>query len=469
MRGRCLAAAALAFAAAFAGAGEVTSLPVPPEYAAAPRGFREFDLRDWRFAKDDGALERSPRDVGALEWREVSIPHDWAIEGPFDPAGDGDTGKLPWKGAAWYSTRLPPHFVGYIVFEGVMARSRVFLGGEERGGSDYGYLGFSFPVEKADAARELLVRVDTFAHESRWYPGAGVYRPVRAIWAEGETVAPDSLKIVAESLAPEKATVAVSFDTNSRTGLSFRVEIESPRLWDVDDPHLYEIEVLGRRFRFGLRSAAFTADGGFFLNGRRVELRGACLHADLGILGMAFSKSAARRQLEILKDAGFNAVRTAHNCPAPGLLDLCDEMGLLVWDECFDKWDAKAGRASGQNLEEYVAHYLGLFARRDRNHPCVVAWSIGNEIDRASEKRPDGTTRARCRLFREAVRAEDATRPVAIASCEWFAGLAEGGDYDDLDVVGMNYMGRYAYYHERRPLVPVVESESASCVATQGF
>ena len=446
-----------------------TPIEVPGRYAEKPDGYAEIELRDWKFAKDDDALGKDPNAIGKLAWKMVKVPHDWAIEGPFNPLGDGGTGKLPWKGAGWYSTVLPASFSGYIVFEGVMARSRAFLDGVEVGGSDYGYMGYFFRVEKSAHERTLLVRVDTFAHKSRWYPGAGIYRPVRAIRFEGETVVPDSVKIVTKELTPERAVAEVSFDTNLSRGHSFCITVDKPRLWDVDDPHLYSVTVLGRKLKFGFRNAQFTVDKGFWLNGRRVEIRGACLHSDLGILGMEFNVSAARRQLRILKEAGFNAVRMAHNCPAPGLLDLCDEMGMLVWNECFDKWDALSGRMPSQNLEEYVSKYLRRFVRRDRLHPCVVIWSMGNEIGHNTDEKQDGTTRERCRLFRQVIREEDSTRPVGIASCEFYETMIKEGDYDDLDVVGYNYMGRYSFYRKGRSNIPVVESESASCVALQGF
>ena len=450
-------------------AGAETAIEVPGRYAEKPDGYAEIELRDWKFAKDDDALGKDPNAIGKLAWKTVKVPHDWAIEGPFNPLGDGGTGKLPWKGAGWYSTVLPASFSGYIVFEGVMARSRAFLDGIEVGGSDYGYMGYFFRVEKSAHERTLLVRADTFVHKSRWYPGAGIYRPVRAIRFEGETVVPDSVRIETKELTPERAVAEVAFDTNLSRGHSFCITVNKPRLWDVDDPHLYSVTVLGRKLKLGFRNAQFTVDKGFWLNGRRVEIRGACLHSDLGILGMEFNVSAARRQLRILKEAGFNAVRTAHNCPAPGLLDLCDEMGMLVWNECFDKWDALSGRMPSQNLEEYVSKYLRRFVRRDRLHPCVVIWSMGNEIGHNTGEKQDGTTRERCRLFRQVIRGEDSTRPVGIASCEFYETMIKEGDYDDLDVVGYNYMGRYAFYRQGRKNIPVVESESASCVALQGF
>ena len=416
----------------------------------------------------------------ASDWQKVEVPHDWAIAGPFDPLGEGETGKLPWKGRGTYRLTLEspgelrPGWTNELVFEGVMARSRVVFNGRELGGSDYGYMGYRVDLTPfiKPGNNELRVEVDTLDHRSRWYPGAGIYRRVLLEQSFGPRVLPDTMAIVAGEISPAAAVVNVSCETTlGPTNFSFRVE--NPRLWDVADaePKLYTLEFMGQRFRYGIRSFEFTVDRGFMLNGRRVEIRGACLHSDLGILGMAFNRSAMRRQLARMKEMGFNAVRTSHNCPSPELLELCDEMGLLVWNECFDKWDSTAGRRPEQNLEEYVAKYLERFVRRDRNHPSVIVWSIGNEIDSMTSdpQSKDGTTRERCRLFRETVRRFDKTRPVSIASCAWYDAVVAGCEYDDLDLVGWNYSTRYAFYRAKRPSQPVIESESASCIASSGF
>ena len=180
---------------------------------------------------------------------------------------------------------------------------------------------------------------------------------------------------------------------------------------------------------------------------------------------MAFDVTAARRQLAILKDMGVNAIRTSHNPPAPQFLDLCDRMGFVVWDECFDKWDGTAARGNA-NLEEYVTRNLKAFVRRDRNHPCVVVWSIGNEIPLSTADYPSGVTRARCRMFREAVRSEDATRPVGIGAWE---GEATAHCFADLDLTGWNYARRYMTMKRMFPAKPIVYTESCSSFSDYGF
>lgn len=400
----------------------------------------------------------------------VSLPHDWAIAGPFDLTKDGGSGRLPWKGVGYYRRRLDMPAEGFadriargvkLVFDGVMCRSRVFVNGREAGGNDYGYIGYEAEIAPflRPGANEILVKADTLDLSSRWYPGAGIYRRVRLMEGVRETPF-----IYTTDVSPASAVVHVEAPWTN-----FTFKVEKPRLWSFDDPHLYELCLEGVTYRYGIRSFAFKPDAGFFLNGRRVQLHGVNLHADLGILGMAYNRSAARRQLLRMKEMGVNALRTSHNPVAPETLDLCDELGIFVWDECFDKWDATSGRKD-RNLEEYVDEQLERLVKRDRNHPCVFAWSIGNEIHPVSQdpaKHAAGTTRARCRRFRETVRRFDRTRPVGIGSC--FSGdVLKSDDYDDLDITGWNYGGQYANYYKRFPDRPVLYTESASTVSSYG-
>ncbi|MBR1920644.1 MAG: DUF4982 domain-containing protein, partial [Kiritimatiellae bacterium] len=411
-------------------------------------------------------------------------PHDWAIAGPFDPALDGNTGKLPWRGVGWYrrTLDLPKDAAGKFValrFGGVMASPEVFLNGEKVGGWDYGYMSFEVDISakvRFGEKNELLVKADTTGVKSRWYPGAGLYRDVvlvvedaedRAIWG--------SVKITTPEVTPARAKVRVSYLTPvSSSEIVNEFEVERPVLWDVTNPKLYETVVCGRTYRYGIRTAAFTADDGFHLNGRRVQLKGVNLHADLGPLGMAFDKGAMRRQLEVMKDMGVNALRTSHNAPAPEVLDLCDELGIVVWDECFDKWDETAGIGEGEDPGALVERNLRQFVRRDRNHPCVVCWSIGNEIApegphpwRKGKHYPQGVNEARCRRFRDVVRAEDETRPVGAGCC--FSESVGRGDYAALDLTGWNYRGMYDKMKAKYPDKPVVYSESASAFSSWGY
>ena len=444
----------------------------------------EFKL-DW---KDTSPASR--RIDGDGLWHPVRIPHDWAIEGPFAAdLKDGNTGKLPWRGKGSYRLFLdiPSAAKGRFValrFGGVMSRPEVFLNGERVGGWDYGYMSFEVDVSgrvRFGERNELLVKVDTTSHHSRWYPGAGIYRDVKLVIEDPEDRALyGSVKITTPKISAEEATVRVEYLTPvTSTVIVNEFTVKNPRFWDVNDPYLYTTRICGKDYRYGIRRAEFTADDGFHLNGRRVQLRGVNLHSDLGPLGMAFSRDAMRRQLERMKDMGVNALRTSHNACDPQVLDLCDELGIVVWNECFDKWDGTAGIRADEKLEEVVSRNLRQFVRRDRNHPSVVVWSIGNEIRPADENDiwgitgskdnlyAPGTTRERCRLFREAVRSEDATRPVGMGCC--FQSAIAKGHYDDLDLTGWNYGEQYRQMRGKYPAKPVVYSESASAFSSAGY
>ena len=422
----------------------------------------------WQFRKE-----------GEAAWRTVEVPHDWAIEGPFKKDGDENTGKLPWVGVGHYRRTFAAEALqkgrrAFLEFDGVMASPKVKVNGVDVGGWDYGYMGFRVEITKALKEGENIVEVtaDTRDHKSRWYPGAGIYRDVRFAVYRPEDADPTTVFIRTPSITPEEALVAVTWKNFDGSDDQWDFKVRKPRLWDVDDPYLYTCELRGQEFRYGIRTIELTTDG-LHLNGRRVQLQGVCNHADLGPLGMAFNRSAARRQLEILKDMGVNALRTSHNCPAPQLLDLCDEMGILVWDECFDKWDGTAGRCPDQKLEDYVVRNLDAFVRRDRNHPCVFCYSTGNEIPPANCKKdnwgggsPDGHTPERNALFAWTIRAADPTRATAMG-CSWTNGVPLG-NYDGYDLTGWNYTELYQRMHARKPFMPLVYSESASALSGYG-
>ena len=484
-------------------------------YALAPGRERTSFNDGWTLEKDGKTAA-------------VAVPHDWAIAGPFDPKAPGGTGKLPWKGKGVYRRTLvlaqKPAGRVFLDFDGVMARATVFVNGEPCGTGDYGYLGF-----RADATPYLMagtnlveVKCDTLSLSSRWYPGGGLYRNTWLVTTDDVFLKDDALRIVTRDVLSGEPTVEVAgtvvskrpgrtsgavsvrlrdasgqlvaetaspFAVDGYDQADFRLSFKAknPRLWEMEEnATLYVVEAsfsgedaadtLERRI--GFREFRFDADDGFFLNGQRVQLKGVDLHADLGPLGVAFDKDAMRRQLSIMRDMGANALRTSHNCPAPEVLDLCDEMGFFVWDECFDKWNETCGRGD-EPLETFVPRILSAWVRRDRNHPCVFAWSIGNEISPGTAAPPGqedlfsgrvaiGTSAERCAEFRRAVRREDDTRPVAIGSC--FAETVVGrGDYASLDLTGWNYGGQYDRMKRRHPDKPVLYSESASAVSEYGF
>lgn len=476
---------------------------------------RETILSDgWQFSRDGSS------------WRTVSVPHDWAIEGPFDAASkDGDTGKLPWRGVGTY--RRPfvvsaQDAAGTVAldFDGVMARPKVYVNGKFAGGWDYGYQSFRVDATPFVVAGTNLLEVvaDTRRHRSRWYPGGGINRKVVLKTMPKAHFAYNGIAVTTPVAEKERAVVRVRWETtNAAETAQVKVrlllgdvekacrtvsakgeaefELKDPRLWDVDSPCLYDAEctlssggeTATETVRFGIRKIEFPvgvgADAnaweknGFHLNGRRVQLKGVNLHEDMGLLGRAYCRSAVRRQLLLMKDMGANALRTSHNPVAPETLDMCDELGILVWDECFDKWDDTASRLSEEPLEPYIERNLREFVRRDRNHPSVIVWSMGNEIGGCvCDKKdfthdPDGMTRERCARFRDAMRGEDDTRPVGNGNMPHVA-KAEFFDMDiwqDLDITGWNYLASHEKAKAKYPAKPVIYTESASAGSTFGF
>jgi beta-galactosidase len=486
---------------------------------------QSLDFRkDWRFTKGDPAGAQTI-EFDDSAWASVRLPHDWAIAGPFNPSEpSGSSAKLPWKGVGWYRKSFeldrPEGSRVYLDFDGVMAFPKVYVNGQLAGEWDYGYTPFWVDITdfvNLHGENVVAVRVDTTNHGTRWYPGAGIYRKVMlelrgpvhiGQWATqvttpevSDTSATVHVATTIENHGDQPANVVVEVQLRhpdpTRSSLAgsgtervtvpagrskdvaFSMDVKNPERWDIDDPKLYTAVVLVHpedrsdkpdftildeaRIPFGIRTIELTKEG-LHLNGRRVQLQGVNLHHDQGPLGGAFHKRAMQRQLEIMQDMGVNAIRTAHNPPASEMLDLCDKMGILVWDECFDKWDATADRVDGKpSHEEHAEQHLRSMVLRDRNHPSVFVWSIGNEIGPGGE----GLTPERVAMMRDVVRKYDATRPVGIAS--HLPDLGRGDIFQPLDVVGWNYCRHYLPYHERFPEKPIIYSESAATVSTRGF
>lgn len=487
--------------------------------SAYPAGRQVINFnRDWKFAKGNRAGAESV-DYNDADWETVRLPHDWAISGPFNPNEDGYAGKLPWRGVGWYRKTFTLDKAGedrriYFDFDGVMAFPRVYVNGKRAGGWDYGYMSFRIdatPFVKFGEDNVIAVYVDTRKHGTRWYPGAGIYRKVTMTICEPVHIAHWGTYITTPEITDGSATVRIRstienhLDKDSKISVSVVLldpdgraaatggrnttvsedgsreidqlhTVKNPQRWDVTSPKLYTAQTIIRiddkvvdtdTTVFGIRTFEFTANDGFHLNGRRVQLYGVCLHHDQGPLGAAFYTRAMERQLEIMRDMGVNAIRTSHNPPAPELLELCDRMGFVVWDECFDKWDGTSDRINGQpKLEEHGEKQIRNFVMRDRNHPCIVVWSIGNEID-AQPGAPEGASPERVKFMSDFVRKYDSTRPVGMA-CHIPHQVAQSM-FDALDLTGWNYQRRYAKYRERYPDKPIIYSESASALSTRGF
>ena len=505
--------------------GEVKPAAEAQSSSAVVKQVMNFN-RDWKFAKGEQSGAEAA-DFNDSTWQAVRLPHDWAISGPFDPNQDGSSGKLPWRGVGWYrktftldkadSGRPFDSAQGrraYFDFDGVMAFPKVYVNGQLAGGWDYGYMSFrvdATPFVKFGGENVIAVCADTRKHGTRWYPGAGIYRKVTMTICKPVHIAHWGTYLTTPKVSDNSATVNVRstienhFKTKSKVSVEVAIfdpngqpaatgkknitlstggageldqsfVVKNPTRWDITSPKLYAAQITVRTGEevvdmdtttFGIRTFEFTANDGFHLNGRRVQLHGVCLHHDQGALGGAFYTRAMERQLEIMRDMGVNAIRTSHNPPAPELLMLCDRMGFVVWDECFDKWDGTADRIDGQPpLEEFGERQIRNFVMRDRNHPCIVVWSIGNEISsRTADK--EGLTPQRVKFMSDFVRKYDATRPVGMA-CH-IPAIAGLHILDALDLTGWNYQRKYAQFRKHYPDKPIIYSESASALSTRGF
>ncbi len=448
-------------------------------------------------------------------WRKLSLPHDWGVEGDFDINLPGDTGKLPWPGVGWYrkTFQVPASEKGrraLLEVDGAMSFAKVWCNGQYVGGWPYGYASWALdltPFIKPGAANTLAIRLDNPDNSSRWYPGGGIYRNVHltltdpvhvAHWGtqvttqlqnggalvaakmtvrnEGQTagdvtvvstILDDKLKVVDR----QQSDIKLAAGAEQTVGAA--LEIANARRWSLRERTLYtlvtqikrgDVELDRTDTRFGARDIRWDAGRGFLLNGEVVELKGVCMHHDLGALGAAWNRRAAQRQLEILRQMGVNAIRTSHNPPAPELLDLCDEMGFLVIDEFSDTWKAPK-RANGYAIlfEEWAEKDLRAMVRRDRNHPSIIAWSSGNEV---SEQSNAGGIAISQRLT-DIIRSEDASRPVTAGNNQAVA--AYNGFEKTVDVYGYNYKpSRYGEFLQKNPGIPLYGSETASTVSSRG-
>lgn len=455
------------------------------------------------------------------EWRQLNLPHDWAIEGPFGQQYEGETAKLKYWGPVWYRKHfdISSADAGKKIFldiDGAMSVSAVWLNGQLVGGWPYGYASFQLdlsPYIKIGGENVLAIRLDTPEHASRWYPGAGIYRNVWLVktspvhlahWGtyvttpkiefsaavsvmskvmnEADTPAVIAIKNQIYELEADgrQGKLVASADmegldlpARSTTNSGAAIDVKKPKLWSVEKPQRYvvvtSIEQQGKivdqyETPFGIRTIKFTTDNGFLLNGKRVKIQGVCLHADLGPLGMAFNTRAQERQLELLRSMGCNAIRTSHNPPAPELLDLCDRMGFVVMAEAFDCW-VEQKRPGDYHLffPDWHEKDLRALVRHDRNHPSVVMWSIGNEI-------PEQGKRDAWKMGKplaDIVHEEDATRPVTMAFHKLEA--STNGFQNVVDVYGGNYKSlQYPIIRANNPSLPLIGSETASCVSSRG-
>lgn len=483
-------------------------------------GKLSFD-KGWMFHL--GADTAAPGTGETTRWRPVSLPHDWSIEGAFsaaNPAGN-QGGALP-GGIGWYRkqfTLVPADSVQKVLirFDGVYRYSKVWINGHLLGERPNGFISFDYdmtPFLRFDGRpNTLLVRVDNSQQpNSRWYTGSGINRDVWLIKKGAlsindresfffATVKTANAALVRQQVAIDyrlqslgevkvRSTVydATHHPVNSmeehwqprqHSGskvLHSAFELKDFKTWSPGQPYLYTLEVelsqggqvMDRlRLPLGIRSFHFDPRKGFFLNGRPTKIKGVCLHGDYGVLGTAYHYSAMVRQLRLLKAMGCNAIRTAHNPPDPGMLDLCDSMGFLVMDEAFDMWEKK--KTKYDYSRDFVAWHqrdLQDQIKRDRNHPSVFMWSIGNEIREQFDTSGIRLTRELVSL----VKALDTTRPVTSAMTETHADKNNIAAAGALDVLGFNYkIDQYDSLPVQFPDKPLVASETVSALETRGF
>lgn len=466
---------------------------------------------NWEFSKNPIDTEYSDN----LNWARVDIPHDWLIY---------NTKDLYETSTGWYRRKLNIHKNGRTAlrFEGVYMDCKVYVNGKLAGEWKYGYSTFEFDITDLlrDGENLIAVRVDYRCPNTRWYSGAGIYR---SVWLkqyndchivndgiyistdgdkvtvtaeverpEGVSVAELSIRravMDGDTVIAEKTSACCAFDKSRipesvrRGDCSYSVntdilEVKSPKLWDIDAPNLYTCvcevirggEVIDREdVKFGFRTVEFTTDNGFFLNGRHLKLNGCCEHHDLGALGAAINRIALKRKLTTLREMGVNAIRTSHNMPAVELMELADEMGFLVLSEGFDMWERhKTDYDYAGFFDEWVSKDVASWVRRDRNHPCVIGWSIGNEIyDTHADDRGQEVTSLLAGLVREH---DYRSNGYVTIGSNYMQGENAQKCADILKIAGYNYAERlYDEHHKEHPDWCIYGSETASVLHSRGI
>jgi len=438
---------------------------------------------NWQFKMEDEAT-----------WSPVSIPHDWLI---------ADTKNLYKSGVGCYKKTFDPGIHDpekrlFLRFDGIYMDSTLYVNGQKAGEWKHGYTTFTQEITQfvKPGENEVLITVNHQAPNSRWYSGAGIYRDCWLIKKNAAHFAIDGIYVTPRKCDGDLWHVEINAEVES-AGVSYEVQhrilcasnntqvasgthsisIQSPKIWDILHPNCYilesELVVNGAvtdivRTRFGFREIAFTTHDGFFLNGRRVPLNGVCQHHDLGALGAAFNRDALRRQMLILKDMGVNAIRTAHNPPAPAFMEFADEMGFLVVTEFTDIWrHSKTEYDYARFFDEWVDRDVASWVRRDRNSPSIIMWSVGNEV--SDTQHDDGL--ATMTLLMELVKTHDPKNhaPATLAS-NHMSGEKTQKCADVIKLIGYNY-SEYLYHdhHEKNPSWIIFGGETASTVQSRGI
>ena len=481
----------------------------------------EINLKTWEFSSDN------------TTWREVQIPHDWAIAGPFDKKWDlqkvaitqngeteateksGRSGALPWIGEGWYrcSVEIPQGYdAAELVFDGAMAEPRVSINGQEAGYWAYGYNAFRVDVTpflnkqptSLTSDLDISVHLQNVEESSRWYPGAGLYRPVKLVLTQKSHIDDWSLFARTMSIDGDKAVLEVegkivnpsenmllgvtltSPDGHQHQGSHpMRIEpdgkfyatftVQSPKLWSPETPYLYSIKAVlynqanklcdSKELKTGIRTVRVSREGGFQLNGQTRKLKGVCLHHDLGPLGAAVNKSALIRQIRMLKTMGCDAIRTSHNMPSTWQMEICDSMGMMVMAESFDMWIyPKCKNGYARFFKEWAMKDITNLILNHRNHPSIVMWSIGNEIpEQLSEEGRQISIQ-----LQGLCHALDPTRPVT-QGMDRAEDALKSGFAQAMEVPGFNYrVHKYANNIKQLSHGFLLGSETASTVSSRG-
>lgn len=465
----------------------------------------------WKFWLGDEATA-STVGFDDASWRKLTLPHDWSIEHDFDVKyPSGNDGGYVMTGIGWYrkSFLVPSNMEGKrlsLYFEGVYMNSEVFVNGQSIGKRPYGYSSFAYditPYIKVGEQNVVAVRVDNSKQRNcRWYTGAGIYRHVWLVTTEALHVAHWGTYITTPEVTSELAKVQVAVQVKNETKVDkqamvsvclqkegkevakgslpisvaslkenkaiIALDVKNPELWSPDTPSLYEahvtVEADGQVMdrvseAFGIRTFTYSATDGFRLNGQPMLLNGGCAHHDNGVLGAKSFDAAEARKVRLMKEAGFNAVRTSHNLPSEAFLHECDRQGLLVIDESFDGWrDSKTPYDYSTEFDQWWQQDVDAMVLRDRNHPSIFCWSIGNEV--IERKKLEVVTTAK--KLADRIRLNDNTRPITSALAAWDA---DWEIYDPLaaqhDIVGYNYMiHKSESDHERVPERVMMQTES---------
>lgn len=430
-----------------------------------------FDF-NWKFMEKDVAAQQTT--FNDKEWKSVDLPHDWDIfHAPSLDAPTGNDGGYYPGGTGWYrkSFKAPKMQEGSVCklhFEGVYHRCEVYVNGTLAGAHGYGYTPFFIdmtPYINKDKENVVAVRVNNSElPNSRWYSGSGIFRHV---WLEvfEKNVADDPSKlfirtegvygISADGNKADSAVVRISYEGRPDECQTFR----NVNLWSPSHPALYDVRYGSLSVKHGFRTIVYSADKGFELNGKPILINGACVHHDNGVIGAMAFDEAEIRKVRLMKKAGFNLIRTSHNPQTRAFLDACDSIGMMVIDEVFDGWyTEKTPHDYHEMIDSCYAEDIAAFMLRDRNHPSVVCWSIGNEVMERKELRVVQTAKK----FKAAMLAHDTTRPVTEALCSWDSDWEIYDPHADvLDIVGYNYMIHKAESdHQRSPKRVIWQTES---------